>query len=316
VSDLPDILVIKNGYPEPTARTLEERFACHHLWKAADRNAFLKSVADRVRGVATWARLGADAELIGRLPRLEIIAGFGVGYDKVDLAAAKARGIVVTNTPGVLTAEVANMGLALLLALARRIVAGDRMVREGRWKGGATMGPTPGLEGRTAGIVGLGAIGSAVARRLEGFGVAIVYHGPRKKPVAYRHYDDLVAMARDADILILTCPGSPATRHLVDARVLDALGPDGMLINIARGAVVDEKALVKALSEGRLGGAGLDVFADEPRAPEALFALDNVVLQPHVASNTVGTREAMGRVMVENLAAHFAGRPVPNPVRT
>lgn len=310
----PDVLVIKDGYPEPTMRALEKRFACHHLWRAQDRNAYLQSVADRVRGVATWARLGADADLIRRLPKLEIIAGFGVGCDRVDLAAAKARGIVVTNTPGVLTAETANMGLALLLALARRIVAGDRFVRSGRWKGGDMMGPTPGIEGRTVGIVGLGAIGSAVARRLEGFGVAIVYFGPRRKPVPYRYYDDLIAMARDVDVLMVTCPATPATRHLIDAAVLDALGPDGMLINIARGSVVDEKALVAALTEGRLGGAGLDVFEDEPRAPEALFALENVVLQPHVASNTVGTREAMGRLMIENLAAHFEGRPVPNPV--
>lgn len=310
----PEILVIKDGYPEPIHRALEEHFVCHALGRAVDPDAFLAEVGPRIRGVATWARLGAGAKLIARLPKLEIIAGFGVGYDKVDLPAAKARNVIVTNTPGVLTAEVANMALALLLALARRIVVGDRLVRSGKWKEGAAMAPTPGLDGRKAGIVGLGQIGLAIARRLEGFGIDISYFGPRKKPVAYRYYDNLIAMARDVDLLLISCLGAPTTRNLIDTAVIDALGPEGMLINVARGSVVDEPALVKALVDGRLGGAGLDVYVEEPCFPTALAGLDNVVFQPHVASNTLPTRLAMGRVMIANLKAHFAGRPVPNPV--
>jgi lactate dehydrogenase-like 2-hydroxyacid dehydrogenase len=237
-----------------------------------------------------------------------------VGVDPIDVGYAHERGIVVTNTPDVLVADVADMGVTLLLAASRQIVKGDRFVREGRWLGGI-MNFTHRVNGKRAGIVGCGRIGGTVARRLEAFDMTIAYHGPSdKQHPRYRYYPDLVAMARDVDFLVLTCPGGPATRHIVNERVLNALGPDGILVNIARGSVVEEAALVAALREGMIRGAGLDVYADEPRAPTALLDLDNVVLSPHQSSATHETRAAMGDCTLANLRAHFSGQPVPNPV--
>lgn len=309
----PDILVIGPLYP-PTQARVEELFAVHRLWQAEDRAKFLSDVADQVRGVAVFVLDECPASLIEALPRLEIIAGFGIGVDRIDLAAAQARGIRVTNTPDVLTGDTADIALALMLAAERRIAEGDRFVRAGRWlSGNLPFGRS--LNRRRLGILGLGRIGRAIAARAEPFGMEIAYSGPRRKPDApYRYIAEPVELARWSEILIVACPGGPETYHLVDQTVIEALGAEGTLVNIARGSVVDEAALVSALEDKTLGGAGLDVYEDEPHVPQALLAMDNVVLSPHTGSATDDTRRAMGDLMIENLLAHFAGRPLPTPV--
>jgi lactate dehydrogenase-like 2-hydroxyacid dehydrogenase len=293
----------------------DDAFALRKLWQAADARAFVGEVAPRVRAVLTNGIIGADRALIQVLPELEIIGVYGVGVDAVDLATAKARRVRVTNTPDVLTIGVAELGMALLLDLARRVAYNDRYVRAGRWPTEGDPVLSNSVAGKRMGILGLGRIGRAVARRAEAFDMAICYHGrTRRDEVAYEYVPDLVAMARTVDCLMVTCLGGPTTTGLVSREVIDALGPKGWLINVARGSVIDQPALVEALVEGRLGGAGLDVFAGEPEVPDALLGLDNVVLQPHQASATWETRDAMGQLVVDNLKAHFAGRPLPTPV--
>ena len=310
----PEVLVVHRLMPH-VMEALESAFRCHHLWKAEDRGGLLAEVGPRVRGMATSAFVGADASLIDACPKLEIISSFGVGYDTIDARHAAGRGIIVTNTPDVLNDEVANTAVALLLAVTRRIVAYDRYVRQGRWEREGDPPLTTGLAGKRIGMVGFGRIGQVIAEKLSVFHCEIVYHARSEKPdQPYRYYPDLVAMARDCLALIVMVPGGARTRCLVNAAVLDALGPDGILINVARGSCVDEAALAAALKEGRLGAAGLDVFEDEPHVPEALFAMDQVVLLPHQGSATVETRKAMGDLVVDNLAAHFAGKPVLTPV--
>ena len=236
-----------------------------------------------------------------------------MGTDSIDVEHARKRGVRVANTPDVLNDDVANLAIMLLLATTRSFVSYDRYVREGRWVREGNPPLTRGIAGRQVGIVGLGRIGRAVAEKLRVFHCEIAYFGRNeRKDAPYRYYSDLVALARDSAALIVIVPGGPETRNLIDASVIDALGPEGILVNVARGSVVDEPALVKALEEGRLGGAGLDVFADEPNVPEALFKMDNVVLQPHQGSATIETRRAMGDRMLENLAAHFEGRKLPS----
>jgi lactate dehydrogenase-like 2-hydroxyacid dehydrogenase len=309
----PDIVVAPRLY-DRVMQGLDAAFTLHHLWQAKDPLAFLAPIKDEIRGFASFTGYPVRAELINALPRLEIIATMSVGTDHIDLAAAKARGIRVTNAPDVLTDCVADIGMALVLAVARRIVVADRFVRDGRWlKGGFPLATKIG--GATIGIVGLGRIGKAVAKRAEAFGMRIAYFGRhRQSDCDYPFFDDLQAMARESDYLMLTCPGGPATRHLVDIAVLEALGPEGVLINIARGTVVDESALIAALRDGKLGAAGLDVYEDEPRVPAALLPLENVVLLPHLASATHATRMAMGQLMIDNLKAHFAAKPLLTPV--
>ena len=309
----PEIVIIGPMYP-PTQARLEAEFTAHRLWEAPDQAAFLQGVADRVRGVAVYALHGCAAAVIEALPRLEIIACMGIGVDRIDLACAKARGIHVTNTPDVVTEDTADQALALMLAVERRIAEGDRFVRRGDWlKGELRFGRA--LRRRKLGIVGLGRIGSAIATRAAAFDMEIAYQGPRRKAeVPYRYSTDPVALAEWSEILAVACPGGEATRNLVSRSVIEALGPEGTLVNIARGSVVDEAALVAALQLGRLGGAGLDVYANEPRVPEALLAMDNVVLSPHIGSATHDTRRAMGDLTVDNLLAHFAGRPLLTPV--
>jgi hydroxypyruvate reductase len=309
----PEIVIVGPMYP-PTQARLEAEFAAHRLWEAADRAAFLRGLADRVRGVAVYALHGCPAEIIEALPRLEIIACMGIGVDRIDLACARSRGVVVTNTPDVVTEDTADIALGLMLAVERRIAEADRFVRRGDWpKGDFPFGRA--LRRRKLGIVGLGRIGSAIATRAAAFGMEIAYQGPRRKPDSpYRYFADPVALAEWSEILAVACPGGEATRNLVSAAVIDALGPEGTLVNIARGSIVDEAALVAALQAGRLGGAGLDVYADEPRVPPPLLAMDNVVLSPHVGSATHDTRRAMGDLTVDNLLAHFAGRKLLTPV--
>ena len=306
------LLVTGPIYP-PTLAELEREYETQRLWSAQDKDSVLASMAD-VTAVASSNSGGIDDATMAKLPNLKVIAHFGVGYDTVDVEAARRRGIAVTNTPDVLTEEVADLALALLLATIRRVPQGDRYVREGKWLKGA-MALTESLQGRTVGIVGMGRIGRAIARRCEAFGVKLAYQGPSQKPdLAWPYYRDPVKLAADCDVLVVACPGGEATRGLVSRAVIDALGPKGFLVNIARGSVVDEPALLEALQQSRICGAGLDVFADEPRVPEAFFALENVVLQPHVASATHPTRKAMGQLVIDNLAAHFAGKPLVTPI--
>jgi lactate dehydrogenase-like 2-hydroxyacid dehydrogenase len=298
----------------PAFEAMDRDFTVHKLWQAKDPAALIAEVGSRVRGIQTGNGYGADAKLMAALPRLEIISCFGVGVDTVDLEAAVQRGVIVTNTPEVLNECVADLAMGLTLATLRRISLGDRFVRSGRWlKGGFALADKVG--GKTMGILGYGRIGKAIAKRAEAFGMNIVYYGRhRQEGVEHRYYAKLTEMARDCDVLMVICPGGAATRRMVNAEVLNALGPEGTLINAARGSVVDEPALVKALADGTLGAAGLDVFDDEPRVPEALFAMDNVVLQPHVGSATHDTRTAMGDLTVDNLRTHFAGKPALTPV--
>jgi lactate dehydrogenase-like 2-hydroxyacid dehydrogenase len=294
-------------------RQLEPTFDVHRA-TGAEIHGLVTQHGPAIRGVATRGRDRLDAALLARLPALEIIANYGVGYDSIDVVAAARRGIVVTNTPEVLNDEVADFAVALLLATVRRLPQADRFVRAGRWlQGNFPLGPT--LRDRTVGLVGMGRIGKRIAQRLSAFEVPIVYHSRTARPdVPYRHHPELLAMAKEVDILLAILPGGPTTKGLIDAPVLAALGPDGILINVARGSVVDEPALVEALRSGTILAAGLDVFADEPRVPQALLELDNVVLLPHVGSATHHTRGLMGRLVVDNLLAWFDGRGPLTPV--
>ncbi|WBS05357.1 2-hydroxyacid dehydrogenase [Pseudoduganella sp. SL102] len=313
----PEILVMAASPSASVMAQLEQHFVCHHVWQVAPeaRAAFIAGVGPNVRGVATTGMAGIGAALAAQLPRLEIVAVNGIGVDAVDFAALRPRGIRVTNTPGVLTDDVADLAVALLLAAARRIPSLDRYVRAGQWQAGMPVKPARALRGKVAGIYGFGRIGQAVAARLAAFGLQLRYWQPNvKKGVTVPRAASLLDLARDSDYLVVCAPGGAATRATVDAAVLEALGPEGTLVNIARGSLVDEPALADALADGRLGAAALDVFADEPSVPAALIALPNVVLTPHVGSLTVETRHAMGQLVVDNLLAHFGGEPLLTPV--
>lgn len=268
-----------------------------------------------IRAAVTGSTEGMDAATMDALPDLEIVAVCAVGYDLTDVAHARSLGVAVTNTPDVLTDDVADLAIALIFATSRRVAAHDRYVRDGNWVSSGTPPLTRKVTGRRIGIFGLGRIGLAIARRTEAFAGEIAYfsRNPRSN-VPYRYAPDLLSLAASVDILVVATSGGKETAKLVDKAVIDALGPDGMLVNIARGSVIDEEALAAALVEGRLGSAGLDVFVDEPNVPEALLALENVVLLPHQGSATVETRAAMGRLTIDNLDAHFAGRPLITPL--
>lgn len=279
-----------------------------------DRDAFLADHGEAVVAIICSNASRVDADLIAALPRLGVIANHGVGYDNIDVEAAMARGIAVSNTPGVLDDAVADTAIALLLAARRRIVAADRFVRDGHWLE-REFPLTDQVSGSAVGILGLGRIGRAIASRLSTFGCEISYYSRRPVPgVSYVRAESAAELAGRVDNLVVVVPGAPATRHLVDAAVLDALGPRGLLVNVARGSVVDQDALVRALVEGRLGGAALDVFADEPMVPEELTALDNVVLLPHVGSATHETRAAMRVLTLGNLAEWLATGTLLTPV--
>jgi lactate dehydrogenase-like 2-hydroxyacid dehydrogenase len=293
---------------------LEPRFEILRLWREADPEAAIRARRQHIVGIVSSAGRTVSRSLIDALPHLEIISNFSVGTDHIDLEAAAARGIAVTNTPDILTADTADTAVALLLAVARRVCEADMYVRLGKWFNGP-MGLGTSLAGKTAGIVGLGRIGGAIARRLEAFDISIAYYG--RKPhegVSYPYYDDIRRLAEDSDFLILSCAGGPATANLVDDAVLQALGPHGILVNVARGSVVNEEDLLNALASKGIAGAGLDVYASEPNVPEALFKMDNVVLLPHIGSATNETRLRMGRLVIDNLLAHFDGKPLKTPV--
>ncbi len=306
----PEIVFVGSG-PDWYMTRFAEDFRLHHLpdGKAADLDP---AVAARIE-----AMVGAGpvrAELIDALPHLRLIANAGAGYDKLDLDAARRRNLTVTNTPDVTDGCVADLAIGLLLAVARDIVRGDRFVRQGKWlAGGYPL--VPRVHGRRLGILGMGRIGRAIARRAQGFDMSVAYHNRRPvEGVDHAYFASPVELAENCDYLVVACPGGAATHHLVDRKVLDALGPKGIVVNIARGTIIDEAALVEALEEGRIAGAGLDVFQHEPKVPARLMALDNVVLMPHRGGGTMETWEDACDLVKANLSAFFAGKPVLTPI--
>jgi lactate dehydrogenase-like 2-hydroxyacid dehydrogenase len=309
----PDLLMIGSVTDRMMDRLTAE-FTVHALDAQAEEAGFLAEQGDRITAVLTNGGAGLRPEIMAALPNLKIVSSYGVGYDAIDADAAAARGIVVTHTPNVLNDEVANTALILWFAVSRRIVRDDAYVRAGRWEKEGNAPLTRSVQGRTVGIVGLGRIGQAIADRLGVFDSTVVYHARSKKDVAYRYYADLTEMAADCDVLICITPGGAGTKHLVDREVIDALGPEGILVNVSRGSVVDETALVQALRDGRLGGAGLDVFEHEPKVPAELLSMENVVLLPHVGSATVETRQAMGDLTCDNLSQWLKDGTTLTPV--
>lgn len=293
---------------------LNEAFVVHDRLHEGDPLAFAE-VAPQIRGIAGGGESKVTRALMDQLPALEIVSIMGVGYDGVDVQAALERHIPVTHTPGVLNDEVADLAIGLMLSVARGIPQADRYVRAGRWASEGPMALARKVSGARLGIVGLGRIGQAIARRAQAFGMSIAYTARgAKAELAFDFHPSVRALAAQVDFLVVITPGGAGTRHLIDAEVLKALGPKGFLINVARGSVVDEAALVEALQRGVIAGAGLDVFEREPHVPDALKAMDNVVLTPHMASATQETRQAMADLAAGNLRAHFAGRPLLSPV--
>jgi lactate dehydrogenase-like 2-hydroxyacid dehydrogenase len=313
---MPKPHILQTGtYPDWDQAPLEAAFHMHHYFAATDKAAFLADIGPQIRGIATRGDLGANAAMIAACPNLEVISVYGVGYDAVDITAARARGISVTNTPDVLTDDVADLGVAMMLAQARGVVSADAWARDGSW----AKAPFPlrrKVSGRRAGILGLGRIGFAIAHRLAAFGMQISYAatGPKETPPGWTYQPDPVALAAGCDYLFVALAASAATRHIVNADVISAVGPDGMIINISRAANIDEQALLAALETGLLGSAALDVFEGEPNLNPRFLSLPNVLLQPHHGSATTDTRRAMGQLLRDNLTAHFAGQPLPTPV--
>jgi lactate dehydrogenase-like 2-hydroxyacid dehydrogenase len=311
VSQIETLVVAK--LPPLLMDPLRQHFVVHDRLHETDPPAFA-AVAPRIRAIAASGESKVTKDLIEQLPALEIISVMGVGYDGIDVAAAKARGVVVTHTPNVLNDDVADLAIALMLSVARTIPLADRYVRAGRW----LEGPMPlarKMSGARLGLVGMGRIGQAIAFRAAAFGMAIAYTARGAKPdLPYRFLPTPQALAAESDFLVVITPGGATTRKLIDAAVLKALGPQGYLVNVARGSVVDQAALVEALENGTIAGAGLDVFEDEPRVPDTLRQMDKVVLTPHIGSATGQTRRAMAELAFANLQARFAGKPLPSPV--
>jgi lactate dehydrogenase-like 2-hydroxyacid dehydrogenase len=315
MADKAEVIVI--GVPKKLiVDGLKQHFSIHVLSEARDPEALINEIAPRVRGAAvTGAPDRMMGDMMARFPKLEFVASFGVGYDNIDTKYAAAHGITVTHTPDVLTEEVADTALGLLLCTVREFPQAERYLRAGKWKNAQYPLTKATLRDRTVGIVGLGRIGKAIARRLEGFQVPVVYHSRRpQEDVAYRHYPKLVDMARDVDTLMVITPGGRETKNLINAEVLEALGPNGIIINMARGSVVDDAALIKALKERKIYSAGLDVFANEPEVPREYLEMEHIVLFPHLGSSTVYTRRKMEQLVVDNLAAWGAGKPPLTPV--
>ena len=311
----PDVLLI--GAKKPVmVKGLEPKVTLHYLADAKGQDAFLKSIADKVRAIAiAYTANKLDAAFMQKLPRLEQISSFGVGYDHIDAKWAGEHGIVVTNTPEVLNEEVADTALGLLLCTVREFPQAERYLRAGKWPQGHYPLTKATLRNRTVGMVGMGRIGKAIARRLDAFGVPVVYHSRKpQQGVSYKYYPKLLEMARDVDTLLVIVPGGAATANMINAEVLKALGPNGILINMARGSVVDEPALIEALKNRTIYSAGLDVFAKEPNVPKELMEMDHVVLFPHLGSSTEVTRAAMDQLVVDNILAWVAGKAPLTPV--
>jgi lactate dehydrogenase-like 2-hydroxyacid dehydrogenase len=311
---LPAIEILAVANPPPfLLEPLQAKYTVHQRLHETDPAAFAK-VAPRIRAIAASGESKVGAALIAQLPALEVISVMGVGYDGIDVAAAKARGVLVTHTPAVLNDDVADLAIALMLAWARQLPRADRFVRAGEW----SKGPLPlgrKMSGARLGLVGMGRIGQAIALRAAAFGMTIAYTARSPKPeLAHAYLPSAAALAAQSDYLVVITPGGAGTRHLIDAAVLSALGPQGCLVNVARGSVVDEAALVAALSAGEIAGAALDVFESEPSVPPALREMDNVVLTPHIGSATAQTRRAMAALAFDNLDARLSGKPAPAPV--
>ncbi len=308
----PDVLVVAKLWPYLMEK-LQAEFTVHDRTHESDPSVFA-AIAPKIRAISGGGESKVNAGLIGKLPALEVVSVFGVGYDGYDVPALKARGLPLTNTPDVLTDDVADMGLALMLAVARRLPQNDAYLRAGKW----LQAPAPltrKMSGARLGIVGLGRIGMAIARRAEGFGMSIAYTTrTRREDVAYKYFPNPAALAAEVDFLMVITPGGTATKGLINTEVLAALGKKGYLINVARGSVVDEAALIQALEGGVIAGAALDVFENEPKVPQALIDRDNVVLSPHAASATWQTRKAMADLAFGNLKAHFSGQALLTPI--
>ena len=313
----PEVLLMGRipDLPKSETARLFESYTVHALHTCEDSNALVERIKDRVTVIATNGILGASAEFMSNLPNLQAIVSFGAGMDNIDLNYARKQGIQVANTPGVLNDDVANMAMALLLGISREIVEADRYVRRGDWATKGKMGLQKGIRNKKVGILGLGGIGRDLAKKLEAFGCEIAYHNRRENlEVPYSYYHNLLDMAKDCEYLIVICPANAETYKMVNREVIDALGPEGALINIARGTIVDEEALVLALQEDRLGAFASDVFANEPHVPDALFEMSNVILIPYLGSATAETRKAMGELMLRNLERFFAKEPLETPV--
>ncbi|MEI9804032.1 MAG: 2-hydroxyacid dehydrogenase [Pseudolabrys sp.] len=314
-SEKPDVLLV--GARKPVLiKGLEPRVTLHDYLGAKDPDVFIKSVADKIRAIAiAYTANKVDANFLSKFPKLEQISSFGVGYDHIDAKWAGQHGIVVTNTPEVLNEEVADTALGLLLCTVREFPQADRILRAGKWPKAQYPLTKATLRNRTVGMVGMGRIGKAIARRLEAFGVPVVYHSRNPQAgVDYKYYPKLIDMARDVDTLMVIVPGGAATRNMINAEVLKALGPQGIVINMARGSVVDEQALIAALKDRTIYSAGLDVFAKEPEVPKELIAMDNIVMFPHLGSSTEVTRAAMDQLVVDNILAWADGKPPLTPV--
>jgi hydroxypyruvate reductase len=307
---MPDEIGVVGPVDDELLGALHKAYAVQHLWEMSPSS---EGILSTVTAIVTDGRFGASARLIESLPDLQLIADSNVGVDQIDVNAAQRRGIRITTATGAETDDVADMAIALLLAVSRRIVVGDGYVRAGRW-GREPMVSGRRVTGQRAGILGLGHIGEAVAKRLLGFGMSIAYTDVHEEAVPYKYFGDLVTLAHNVQVLIVTAPGGPSTRGIVNKQVLEALGADGILINVGRGSVVDERALMDALRSGRIGSAGLDVFADEPHVPEELKSMMNVVLEPHQAGATVESRAAIIELVLRNLRAYFAGKPLITPL--
>ncbi|MFQ1702000.1 2-hydroxyacid dehydrogenase [Loktanella agnita] len=314
MADKPNLLVIGGAMSPPMQAALEQDFTLHKLHAQDDQQAWLAAHGADMPSVLTDGHWGVRPDVMLHLSSVKMISCYGVGYDNIDAASCAGKGIMVTHTPNVLNAEVANTALLLWLATSRRLVRDDKYIRDGKWPdGNAPL--THSVDDRKVGILGLGRIGEELARRLAVFNADISYHTRTEKPESgFRYYNALVDMARDVDVLFCITPGGAATHHLVNRDVMDALGPNGTLINVGRGTVVDEAELVKALADGRLGNAGLDVFENEPQVPQELFDMDQVTLLPHVGSATVETRTAMGDLAVSNLQQFLRDGTVISPV--
>ena len=308
----PDVLVAAK-FPPYLMNRLQQDFTVHERLHETDPAAFA-AVAPKIRAIACGGESRVPRSLMDQLPALEMVSVMGVGYDGVDVAAALDRKVPVSHTPNVLNDDVADLAIALMLSVARRIPQADRFVRENRWPGGAFPLARK-MSGARLGIVGIGRIGQAIVHRAAAFGMSIAYTArSQKKELPHKYYPSATALAAQVDFLVVITPGGAATAKMINREVLDALGPDGYLLNVARGSVVDQEALIEALKQGRIAGAGLDVFDGEPQVPQALREMDNVVLTPHIGSATDATRQAMADLCHANLAAHFAGQPLPSAV--
>ena len=307
-------ILLVAGVFAPTLAALESIYEVHRYFEAGDKPAMLAALKNDCSIIVTNGGRGVEAAIMAELPHLKLVACFGVGVDAIDLDYCKAHQVMVSNTPDVLTEDVADLALALLLASVRQVPAGDQFVRTGQWtKGGMALTQT--LQGKRVGIVGMGRIGQAIAKRAVGFNTEIAYFGPRKKAdVIYQYFDDMIALCNWADIVVGACPGGAQTEKIVSRAALQALGKTGVFVNIARGSIVDQDALVALLVSGELGGAGLDVFNNEPQVPQALWALPHVVLHPHQGSATHETRTAMGQLVLDNIVAYLNMRPLLTPV--